>query len=85
MAITNRHYPLGALLLAQGADPIARDPQGNTALHDLVAARAPQRRPQVPAAASEAAGAQERQSLDLMRILLESGADPNARTSRSLG
>ena len=80
MAITNRHYPLATLLLARGADPIARDRRGNTALHDLVAARAPQRRPQVPAAVSEGAALHAAESLDLMRLLLEAGADPNART-----
>ncbi len=80
MAITNRHYPLATLLLARGADPTARDSQGNTALHDLVAARGLQRRPQVPAAVSEGAALHATESLDLMRLLLEAGADPNART-----
>ncbi|MCY4029602.1 MAG: ankyrin repeat domain-containing protein [Acidobacteria bacterium] len=80
MAITNRHYPLATLLLARGADPTARDSQGNTALHDLVAARALQRRPQVPAAVSEGAALHATESLELMRLLLEAGADPNART-----
>ena len=80
VAINNRHYSLAALLLARGADPIARDRGGSTALHDLVASRAPQRRPQVPAAASEDAAAHATESLDLMRLLLDAGADPNART-----
>ena len=39
-----------------------------------------ERRPQVPAAVSEGAALHATESLDLMRLLLEAGADPNART-----
>ena len=80
MAVTIGHYTAAAMLLDAGADPNARDGRGNAILHDLVRARAPQRR--VANQFVDAAG-RDRSQLDglaLMRMLLERGADPNART-----
>ena len=79
MAVTIGHYTVAALLLDAGADPNARDGRGSSILHALVRARAPQRR--VANQFVDATG-RDRSQLDgqeLMRTLLERGADPNAR------
>ena len=80
MAVTIGHYTAAAMLLDAGADPDARDGRGNAILHDLVRARAPQRR--VANQFVDATGRDHSQldGLELMRMLLERGADPNART-----
>ena len=80
MAVTIGHYTAAAMLLDAGADPNARDGRGNAILHDLVRARAPQRR--VANQFVDATGRDRSQmdGLELMRMLLERGADPNART-----
>ena len=80
MAVTIGHYTAAAMLLEAGADPNASDGRGNAILHDLVRARAPQRR--VANQFVDATGRDRSQldGLELMRMLLERGADPNART-----
>lgn len=80
MAVTIGHYTAAAMLLEAGADPNARDGRGNGILHDLVRARAPQRR--VANQFVDAAGRDRSQldGLELMRMLLARGADPDART-----
>ena len=80
MAVTIGHYTAAAMLLEAGADPHALDGQGNGILHDLVRARAPQRR--VANQFVDATGRDHSQidGLELMRMLLQRGADPNART-----
>jgi ankyrin repeat protein len=80
MAVTIGHYTAAAMLLDAGADPNARDGRGNGILHDLVRARAPQRR--VANQFVDATGRDRSQldGLELMRRLLERGADPNVRT-----
>ena len=80
MAVTIGHYTAATMLLEAGADPHALDGQGNGILHDLVRARAPQRR--VANQFVDATGRDHSQidGLELMRMLLQRGADPNART-----
>ena len=80
MAVTIGHYTAAAMLLDAGADPNASDGRGNVILHDLVRARAPQRR--VANQFVDATGRDRSQldGLELMRMLLERGADPDART-----
>ena len=80
MAVTIGHFTAAAMLLDAGADPNARDGRGNAILHDLVRARAPQRR--VANQFVDASGRDRSQldGLELMRMLLQRGADPDART-----
>ena len=80
MAVAIGHYTAAAMLLEAGADPNARDGGGNGILHGLVRARAPQRR--VANQFVDASGRDRSQldGLELMRMLLARGADPNART-----
>ena len=80
MAVTIGHFTAAAMLLDAGADPNARDGRGNAILHDLVRARAPQRR--VANQFVDATGRDRSQldGLELMRMLLQGGAEPNART-----
>jgi ankyrin repeat protein len=75
MAIANGHYDLAKYLLDRGADPNLASIEGLTALYAVVDMQwAPYAwRPQ-PVAAQEHIS-----YLDLMRALVEHGADPNAR------
>jgi ankyrin repeat protein len=75
VAIKNRHYSIASLLLEHGARARAADKGGRTALHALVTARAPVSRERAPGMEDSSDG------LDLMRALLEAGANPDAMTA----
>lgn len=80
MAIANGHFDLAKYLLEKNADPNLANIQGLTALYAAVDMQwAPYAwRPQPIAA-------QERTShLELMKMLLERGADPNARITKRI-
>jgi ankyrin repeat protein len=80
LAITNRHYTLAATLLDAGAQPASRNRQGSTALHELVTSRSPQRQANNQFIAAGEDESAQLPSLELMKMLVTYGADPNART-----
>lgn len=77
LAILNAHYELAALLAASGANANA-DEEGWTALHQLVWTRRPNvgRPPPAPVPTGNL------DALELARVLLKHGADPNARQKK---
>jgi ankyrin repeat protein len=77
LAVTNAHYELAAMLLDRGADPSA-DAQGWTALHQVAWTRRPNYGYNLPGAVPTGAV----DALDLVRKLVERGADVNARQKR---
>ena len=80
MAVTIGHYTAAAMLLDAGADLNAHDGRGNGVLHDLVRSRAPQRRVANQFVDATGRDLSQLDGLELMRMLLQRGADPNART-----
>ncbi len=75
LAIINTHYDLAALLLDAGADPNVADSTGMGALYtavDMVDAGRLIGRPKVPSL-------DKLHAIDVVRLTLEHGADPNAR------
>ncbi len=80
LAVNNRHYTAAAALLDAGAHANVRDKQGNTALHDLVTSRSPQRHMGNRFIATTEGGAPQLESLELMKKLVAKGAEINART-----
>ena len=73
LAIINAHYELASLLLEAGADPNASDPRASV-LHALAWMRRPgSGRPPLTTGRLD--------SLDLTRMLLERGSDPNVRVA----
>ena len=75
LAIMNWHYDLAAVLLEAGADPNVADRTGMNALYvavDMVSRRSDIGRPPRPRF-------DELTALDIVRLALEHGADPNAR------
>ena len=80
VAISNRHYTLASTLLDAGAIATARDRQGNTALHELIASRSAPRHSSNQFIAGGEEDTPQLSSLELMKKLVEYGANPNART-----
>jgi len=76
-AVMNAHFELAAQLLDAGADPNANLP-GYTVLHAIV----PVRKPGVGDNDPAPEGSGKMSSLELVRKLVEKGADLNARMSR---
>ena len=79
LAITNLNYELAAFLLREGADPQS-DAVGWSALHQLSWSR----RPTVGFNNPERLHRDHVSALDLGRLLLAAGADPNARIRKDL-
>jgi ankyrin repeat protein len=80
LAILNVHYDLASMLLRKGADPNAADNSGMTALYAAVDMRAPagmMTRPNPKLTA-------EIDAAEMVRILLASGANPNARLKKPI-
>jgi ankyrin repeat protein len=77
LAVENGHFELAGRLLDAGADPNDDGP-GYTALHAITWVRKPKRGDGDP----PPPGSGSWTSMDLVRHLLESGADPNARHRR---
>jgi ankyrin repeat protein len=77
MAIMNGHFEAAAFLVERGADPNA-DGQGWTPLHQVVWSRRPNTGSNIPGAPPTGS----LDSLDLVRTLVEHGADLNARQKR---
>jgi ankyrin repeat protein len=77
IAISNAHYELAAYLLGAGADPNANG-QGWTALHQIAWTRRPMTNFGMPP--PSATGSID--SLQLAKILLAGGADPNSRSTK---
>jgi ankyrin repeat protein len=80
LAIINRHYTLAATLLDAGAQPWSRSRQGATPLHELVTSRSPQRQANNQFIAAGEDETPQLSSLELMKMLVAYGGDPNART-----
>jgi len=77
LAVYNAHFELAAFLLDRGADPNASK-QGWSALHQVAWSRRPNRGFNLPGAVPTGS----LDSLDLVKKLIEKGADINARMSK---
>jgi ankyrin repeat protein len=77
LAIYNAHYELASFLLDRGADPNAAT-HGWSALHQVVWSRRPNRGFNLPGAVPTG----QTNSLDLVRKLVTTGADVNARMTK---
>ncbi len=80
IAVSNRHYTVAGMLLERGADPNASSARGRTVLHDLIASRSPQRHLGNVVVAFTGEDPTQLGSLELIKMLVARGADPNART-----
>ncbi len=85
IAISNGHYDVARYLIEHGADPNVETIDGLAALYATVESRwAPVA--WTPTAFTSASGITQQQTnyLDLMKLLLEHGANPNARINKTL-
>jgi ankyrin repeat protein len=80
LAIVNAHYELAAFLLEKGADPNT-DAPGGTALHAVTRTRNYEYGKVVRPAAVQTGNLD---ALDLVKVLFEYGADPNAQIVKPL-
>ncbi len=81
LAAINGQYDLAAYLLSRGADPTLASADGVTPLYAAIANRwAPKALYPQPTAFKQ----QEASYLDLMKALLEAGADPNVRLTKHI-
>jgi uncharacterized protein len=80
LAIINVHYDLAALLVEKGADPNVTDSTGMTALYAAVDMRAPANMLTRP----EPKLRDKLDALGLVKVLLDHGADPNARLKKPI-
>lgn len=84
-AIINGHYDLAKYLLDRGGDPNITSIDGLAALYAAIDAQwAPVAWSPVAHTAADVVPQQKMSHLDLMKALLEKGADPNARLKRKL-
>ncbi|MDQ6707119.1 MAG: ankyrin repeat domain-containing protein [Acidobacteriota bacterium] len=79
LAVTNGHYELASMLIDSGADPNAAGP-GYTALHAITGVRKPGLGDNDPAPE----GSGNVTSLEMVRKLVKSGADLNARMTKKI-
>ncbi|MEO8256653.1 MAG: ankyrin repeat domain-containing protein [Acidobacteriota bacterium] len=80
LAMVNSHFDVAAMLLERGADPNIADVTGKAALYAAIDARNEERLFSRPIARR----INKVDSLQLVRLLLARGADPNARLTRPL-
>ena len=80
LAVANAHYELASMLLDAGADPNA-SAQGWTALHTITWIRRPGAGSNDPAPV----GSGSMDGLELVRRLVNRGANPNARMTKRVG
>jgi len=81
MATINGHFDLAMELLRLGADPHAKNDAGATALYTTINTQwIPKSRHPQPADYMQ----QETDYLDLMKVLLDAGVDPNVRLTKEL-
>lgn len=78
LAINNRHYEMAKLLLERGADPNGGQNGGWTALHELAYVRRPNTGKGMPPAEDK----DNVDTLELAKMLIEHGADINARQKK---
>jgi len=74
LAIENLRYPVASFLVEKGADTNAVNRQGETALHAAVRSRAPTLRRRA---------ADDSESLGFVALLIDHGANPNARKPKA--
>jgi ankyrin repeat protein len=85
IAISNGHYDVAKYLVEHGANPNIRTTDGLAGLYATVESRwAPVAWTPTPATSSSGITQQQTSYLELMKLLLDHGADPNAKINKTL-